>query len=108
MATLQIPVSASRVKGTAARIATVLLTYALAFGLALGMLPYAVSKILAIQFQVFASSYAEPLNAIYGWFAISAFFGRYRWFEMLLGFVEFIPSLLLMFRRTRALGAVLL
>jgi len=104
MATPQVSVSASRVKGTVGRVLYVLLSYVLA----LGMLPYAVSKIIAIQFQVFSSSYAKPLSAIGGFFAIAAFFGRFRWFKMLLGFVELVPSVLLMFRRTRAIGAVLL
>ena len=104
MPTPQLSVPVSRGKGTVGRVVYVLLSYALA----LGMLLYAVSKIIAVQFQVFASSYAEPLRANDGWFAIAAFFGRFRWFEMLLGFVEFVPSLLLMFRRTRAIGAVLL
>jgi hypothetical protein len=104
MATPQVSVSVSRGGGTVGRVVYVLLSYALA----LGMLLYAVSKIIAIQFQVFASSYAKPLSAIGGFFAIAAFFGRFRWFEMLLGFGEFVPSVLLMFRRTRAIGAVLL
>ena len=104
MATPQLPVLVSKGKGTVVRVVYVLLSYALA----VGMLPYAVSKIIAIQFQVFASSYAKPLSAIHGFFAIAAFFGRFRWFEMLQGFVEFVPSVLLLFRRTRAMGAVLL
>lgn len=104
MATPQLSVPVSRGKGTVGGVEYVLLSYALA----LGMLPYGVSKIIGIQFQVFASSYAAPLSAIYGFFAIAAFFGRFRWFEMLLGFAEFVPSVLLMFRRTRATGAVLL
>jgi hypothetical protein len=104
MATPELSVPVSKGKRTVGGVVYLLLSYALA----LGMLPYAVSKILAIQFQVFASSYAEPLGAIYGFFAIAAFFGRFRWFEVLLGFVEFVPSVLLMFRRTRAIGAVLL
>lgn len=104
MATPQASVPVSRRMGTVGRVLYVLLSYALA----LGMLGYAVSKIIAIQFQVFASSYAEPLSAVGGFFAIAAFFGRFRWFEMLLGFVEFVPAVLLMFRRTRAIGAVLL
>lgn len=104
MATSELSVPVSKSKGTAARVVYVLLSYALA----LGMLPYGVSKIIGIQFQVFASSYGEPLSAIDRWFAIAAFWGRFRWLEMLLGFVEFVPSVLLMFRRTRAIGAVLL
>lgn len=104
MATLEPPVPVSRGKGIVVQVIYVLLSYALAFG----MLPYAVSKIMAIQFQVFASSYAQPLSAVHGFFAIAAFFGRFRWFEMLLGFIEFVPSMLLLFRRTRAIGAVLL
>lgn len=104
MATPQLSVPVSRGKATVGGVVYVLLSYALA----LGMLPYGVSKIMAVQFQVFASSYGEPLSAIDRWFAIAAFWGRFRWLEMLLGFVEFVPSVLLMFRRTRAIGAVLL
>lgn len=104
MATPQLSAPVSRGKGTVGGVVYVLLSYALA----LGMLPYAVSKIMAVQFQVFASSYAQPLSEIAGFFAIAAFFGRFRWLQMLLGFAEFVPSVLLMFRRTRAIGAVLL
>jgi hypothetical protein len=104
MATPSLSIPASRDKRTVGRILYVSLSYTLAFG----MLPYAVSKILAVQFQVFASIYAQPLSSVYGFFAIAAFFGRFRWLEVLLGFVEFVPSVLLLFRRTRGIGAVLL
>ncbi|HLW88760.1 MAG TPA: hypothetical protein VKR57_09710 [Terriglobales bacterium] len=80
----------------------------LSYALGLWMLLYGMSKIMALQFQVFPSTYVKPLADVSDFFAIAAFFGRFRWFEVLLGFVESIPSILLLFRRTRSIGAILL
>ena len=89
---------------TAVRVIYAMLSYALG----LWMLLYGMSKIMALQFQVFPSTYVEPLAEVRGFFAIAAFFGRFHWLEVLLGFVESIPSILLLFRRTRSIGAILL
>jgi len=80
----------------------------LSYALGLWMLLYGMSKIMALQFQVFPSTYVKPLAEVSDFFAIAAFFGRFHWFEVLLGFVESIPSILLLFRRTRSIGAILL
>lgn len=97
-------VAEERKRSTVVRAIYAMLSYALG----LWMLLYGISKIFALQFQVFPSSYAEPLAEVRGFFAIAAFFGRFHWFEVLLGLVESIPSIMLLFRRTRSIGAILL
>jgi hypothetical protein len=76
--------------------------------LALGMMPYGVSKLLDFQFQVGASVYALPLGAASGTSLTWAFLGYSPVFQVLLGVFETVPALLLLFARTRRLGAVLL
>lgn len=102
MATLS--VAEETKSSTPVRVIYVVLSYALG----LWMLLYGVSKIMGLQFQVFPSAYVKPLTEMKGFFAIAAFFGRFHWLEVLLGLVESVPSILLMFRRTRAIGAILL
>ena len=92
MATLS--VAEETKSSTAVRVIYAMLSYALG----LWMLLYGMSKIMALQFQVFPSTYVEPLAEVQGFFAIAAFFGRFHWLEVLLGFVESIPSILLLFR----------
>lgn len=102
MATLS--VAEETKSSTAVRVTYTLLSYALG----LWMLLYGMSKIMGLQFQVFPSTYVKPLAEVRDFFAIAAFFGRFHWLEVLLGFVESIPSILLLFRRTRSIGAILL
>jgi hypothetical protein len=102
MATLS--VAEETKSSTAIRVIYALLSYALG----LWMLLYGMSKIMALQFQVFPSTYVKPLAEVSDFFAIAAFFGRFHWLEVLLGFLESIPSVLLLFRRTRSIGAILL
>ena len=102
MATLS--VAEETKSSTAVRVIYAVLSYALG----LWMLLYGMSKIMALQFQVFPSTYVKPLADVSDFFAIAAFFGRFHWLEVLLGFVESIPSILLLFRRTRSIGAILL
>ncbi len=102
MATLS--VAEETKNSTAVRVIYAVLSYALG----LLMLLYGMSKIMALQFQVFPSTYVKPLAEVSDFFAIAAFFGRFHWLEVLLGLVESIPSILLLFRRTRSLGAILL
>ena len=97
----------SRVRIGGRRAALAAMTVA-RFALALGMMPYGISKLLDFQFQVGASSYARPLGSAAGttlhlgvsWLLprISVSFGRLR----------NIPAILLLFVRTRRLGALLL
>lgn len=109
MATLSVAeetklVAEETTSSTAVRVIYVVLSYVLG----LWMLLYGMSKIMGLQFQVFPSTYVKPLAEVDGFFAIAAFFGRFHWLEVLLGFVESIPSILLLFRRTRSIGAILL
>jgi len=72
------------------------------------VLPYGVSKLLTLQFQVPAFQYTRPLGEVPGTYLTWAFLGYASWLQILLGFAETIPAFLLFFRRTQRLGAVLL
>ena len=76
--------------------------------LALGMVPYAWSKINAMQFQVGASTYAKRLGEASGSALTWAYLGYNPSFQILLGVLEGVPVLLLLWTRTRRLGAFLL
>jgi hypothetical protein len=77
--------------------------------LGLWMLTYAITKILRTQFVVLPFAiWQRPLESLSGKNIAWAFLGYSPWFQILLGFLEFIPSLLLLFRRTTLLGAILL
>jgi hypothetical protein len=76
--------------------------------LGLGMLPYGVSKLFDFQFQVGASQYAKPLGTASGKILTWAFLGYSPAFQFLLGVFETFPAILLLFTRTRRIGAVLL
>ncbi len=78
------------------------------FALAFGMFPYGISKLLLLQFQVGASIYAQPLGSALGPTLTWAFLGYSPAFQFLLGACEIIPATLLLFARTRRLGALLL
>ena len=54
------------------------------------------------------SAWQLPLEALTGQELIWIFVGHSRWLQFLLGAMEFFPSVLLLFRRTQLLGAVLL
>ncbi len=72
------------------------------------MLPYGMSKLFDLQFQLPASVYAKPLGEIPGTSLTWAFLGYSPVFQILLGAFETVPAILLMFSRTRRLGALLL
>jgi hypothetical protein len=76
--------------------------------LAVGMMPYGISKLFQAQFQLFASSYTAELGSLNGATLAWAFLGRSPWLQVLLGVTEVIPAALLLFRRTKTLGAVLM
>jgi hypothetical protein len=76
--------------------------------LAAGMMPYGISKLANLQFQVGASDYIRPPGEINGKVLTWAFLGYQPWFQFLLGVLEILPALLLCFRRTWRLGALLL
>jgi hypothetical protein len=90
-----------------ARIALVAMTLARLI-LALGMMPYCISKLFDYQFQVSAWNYARPLGELPGPILTWAFLGYSPVFQFLMGVFETIPTLLLLSTRTRRLGALLL
>lgn len=79
------------------------------YALAISMMPYGITKLLKTQF-VLSQSLMEPttLEKLSGKTLAWAFLGYSSWFEVLLGFLELIPALLLLFRRTAFTGAILL
>ncbi len=76
--------------------------------LAVGMMPYGISKLCNYQFQLPAWLYTRPLGEASGITLTWAFLGYQPWFQFLLGALEIIPTVLLLFRRTRRVGALLL
>lgn len=74
------------------------------------MIPYALTKILRTQFVLtgFSLTQLQSLESIPGTTLTWAFLGHSLWFQVLLGFLELIPALLLLFRRTTFLGATLM
>jgi len=76
--------------------------------LAFSMMPYGISKLANLQFQVSAWDYTRPLGEINGTTLTWAFLGYSPWFQFLLGVLETVPMLLLLFRRTWRLGALLM
>jgi hypothetical protein len=77
--------------------------------LGLTMVTYAITKIMKTQFVLTPTAMWQlPLEQVSGKKLTWAFLGYSGWFEILLGFFELIPALLLLFRRTTLAGAVLL
>ena len=77
--------------------------------LGLWILTYAITKILRTQFVLLPFAlWQRPLETLSGKNIAWAFFGYSPWFQILLGVLEFIPSILLLFRKTTLLGAILL
>src|SRR6187402_135656 len=82
-----------------------LLRYFLGFSL----LTYGLTKIFQTQFiNVNFAVWQVPLEKLSGINLAWTFLGRTSWFQVLLGFLEFVPAMLLLFRRTAVLGAILL
>ena len=92
---------------TLTRLALAAMTLA-RLALALGMMPYGVSKLVDFQFQVDSSNYARPLGELPGTILTWAFLGYSPVFQALLGVFEVVPAVLLLFARTRRLGALLM
>ncbi|SMD08257.1 hypothetical protein [Pedobacter nyackensis] len=78
--------------------------------LGITMLPYALTKIFRTQFVLtgFALTQSQSLESVPGTTLAWAFLGQSAWFQVLLGFLELIPAILLLFRRTTLLGATLM
>jgi hypothetical protein len=76
--------------------------------LGLLMLMYGLIKILRIQFILPAEVYTYQLKELDGMTLTWAFLGFSTWFSILLGMVEFVPAILLLFKKTKLVGATLL
>lgn len=72
------------------------------------MLAYGLVKILGMQFILPSSVYEYQLKELDGVTLAWAFLGFSPWFSVMLGFFELVPGVLLLFNRTKLLGAVLL
>jgi hypothetical protein len=72
------------------------------------MLYYAIVKLVNVQFQVSPFTYTRPLDQVPGRMLAWAYLGYAPWFQRLLGVAEFAPALMLFFRRTARLGALLM
>jgi hypothetical protein len=76
--------------------------------LGITMIPYGLTKIMRTQFVVYPHAWLKPLESISGMNLAWAFLGHSAWFEVLLGCFELVPAVLLLFRRTTLLGAILM
>jgi hypothetical protein len=77
--------------------------------LGFSLLTYGLTKIFQTQFVLLPfAAWQLPLEKASGSNLAWAFLGRAPWFQVLLGFLEFIPAILILFRRTALLGAILL
>ena len=77
--------------------------------LGLAMIPYALTKIMRTQFVIIPfSTWGRPLESLSGINLAWAFLGYSEWFQVLVGVLELIPALLLLFRRTCLLGGILM
>ncbi|MGY4539391.1 hypothetical protein ACVW0P_003825 [Mucilaginibacter sp. UYNi724] len=73
------------------------------------MIAYAIPKILKAQFVIIPfETWQTPLEHLSGKSLAWAFLGYSTWFEIMLGFFELIPAVLLLFRRTTLTGAILI
>ena len=78
------------------------------FFLAAVMITYSVAKFTGAQYDIPGEVFDIPLRDIDGITLVFTFLGYSKWFAFLVGFAEAVPALLLLFRRTYLLGAVLL
>lgn len=79
----------------------------LRYVLGLIMVAYGLIKILGIQFPS-TRLYTNPLNEVDGVTLTWFFLGYSTWFVTLLGLFELVPAVLLLFRKTKLVGATLL
>ncbi len=69
---------------------------------------YGLIKIFGIQFILPSEVYEIPLKDIDGVTLTWAFMGFSKWFSLLLGLFEFVPAVLLLFNKTKLIGAIIL
>lgn len=80
------------------------------YSLGIFMLTYSLTKILKTQFALpgFVWTETQTLETISSKQLAWVFLGYSTWFQVLLGFLEFVPAILVFFRRTTLLGAILM
>jgi hypothetical protein len=76
--------------------------------LGLVMIFYGLLKIFQLQFVLPAPVFESSLKELDGVTLTWAFLGHSSWFSILLGIFEFLPGLLLLFRKTSFLGSILI
>lgn len=72
------------------------------------MIAYGLIKIFQIQFALPSEVYNYELKHLDGVTLTWAFLGFSPWFSSLLGFFELVPGFLMLFGRTKLLGAILI
>lgn len=81
----------------------------LRYFLGLVMMIYGLTKLMQTQFIVLPfSAWVKPLEDQSGALIAWSFLGYSVWFTILLGLLEFVPAMLLLFRKTYYLGALLM
>ena len=81
----------------------------IAYYIFLAMMPYAIEKIIPIQAQFpDATELHTRLGSLLKWQLLFTFLGASPAYCMLCGWVEFLAATLLLFNRTRVLGALLM
>jgi len=85
-----------------------IVTVTIRYILGITMIVYGLIKILRIQFVLPPDIYRHPLGQLDGVAITWAFLGFTPWFSILLGILELTTGLLLLFRKTKLLGAILL
>ena len=88
--------------------ARLILEGVLRYALSIIMMSYGIIKIFKIQFSLPSEVYNLSIGELDGVTLTWAFLGFSSWFSVLLGVFEFVPSALLLFTRTKLIGAVLL
>ena len=86
----------------------IILENILRYALGIIMMAYGFIKIFEIQFLLPSEVFNLELNAIDGVTLTWVFLGFSPWFSILLGTMEFLPALLLLFNRTKLIGIVFL
>ncbi len=80
------------------------------YSLGIIMLTYSLTKILKTQFALpgFVWTETQTLETIASKQLAWVFLGYSTWFQVLLGLLEFLPAILIFFRRTTLIGAILM
>jgi hypothetical protein len=78
----------------------------LRLGLAMTMLVYGIAKVIPMQFSISLYELDKPVRELSPIRLAWVYFGHSQGFQMLVGWAECVPALMLLWRRTTTLGAV--